>query len=85
MQSRLVSDVKRTVEKYRMFEQVRKAVVAFSGGADSVCLLHVLHRLYKRQIQFNLMYVNHGLRAPKVLQEEENLTRFIPTSMEILC
>ncbi|MCX7912721.1 MAG: hypothetical protein N2506_07185, partial [Dehalococcoidales bacterium] len=40
-----------------------KAVVAVSGGADSVCLLHVLSRLRRElEIELHVAHLNHGLR-----------------------
>jgi len=68
-----------------MLERVKKAVVAFSGGADSVCLLNVLYTLYKNRIQFNIMYVNHGLRKQTVLKEEENLAKFYAVKYNMQC
>jgi tRNA(Ile)-lysidine synthase len=38
--------------------------VAVSGGADSVCLLHVLHVLRERlDLQLQVLHVNHGQRG----------------------
>jgi len=49
----------RTIERYRMLENVSLAGVAVSGGADSVCLLLVLRELCKVAI----VHVNHLLRG----------------------
>lgn len=68
-----------------MLDRVHKAVVAFSGGPDSVCLLHTLYSLYRNRIQFCIMYVNHGLRAPKVLKEEENLAKYYAVKYGMQC
>ncbi len=37
--------VKRTIERYGMFEKGSRVAVAVSGGKDSVALLHALWRL----------------------------------------
>jgi len=71
----VVSGVRRTVNAHRMLEQAKLCLVAFSAGPDSVCLLDVLNRLYGSRIKFRLVYVNHGLRPPRVLKRDEELTR----------
>lgn len=45
--------------------------VGFSGGADSVCLLTVLHNL-KRLLRINIqaVHVNHNLRGAEALRDE---------------
>lgn len=80
-----MTEVRSTVDKHRMLENVRRVVIAFSGGVDSVCLLNVLSRLYKNRIQFNIMYVNHGLRSPEVLKEEENLAKYYAVKYSMPC
>ena len=51
------------VEKYHMIEAGDVVAAGVSGGADSVCLLHMLHRL-SRRIPFRLLavHVDHGIR-----------------------
>lgn len=73
---RLIRTVEATVREHRMFDRVSKALIAFSAGPDSVCLLDVLHTLYAGKVEFALVYVNHGLRPQKVLLREEAKTRF---------
>ncbi len=42
----------------------RKLVVAVSGGADSVCLLHILARLQKElKVSLHVAHLNHQLRG----------------------
>jgi tRNA(Ile)-lysidine synthase len=73
---RLLQTVERTVDRYEMLKGVRKIVIAFSSGPDSVCLLDALHALYSESIRMHLTYVNHGLRSQTVLKREENMTRY---------
>jgi tRNA(Ile)-lysidine synthase len=58
-----------------MFERVNKALIAFSAGPDSVCMLDVLHSIFVGQIEFELVYVNHGLRPGAFLKREERMTQ----------
>ncbi len=67
--------VQSTDQKYNMFKGVKRAVIAFSSGPDSVCLLDALFNLYHDKIDFHLVYVNHGLRPQENLRKEEALTK----------
>lgn len=58
-----------------MFGNVDKAIIAFSAGPDSVCLLDVLHKILGTRVVFELVYVNHGLRSARALAREEKKTR----------
>jgi tRNA(Ile)-lysidine synthase len=50
--------------RYSMFRQGARAGVAVSGGADSVCLLHVLLELAPRwDLRLTVLHLNHKLRA----------------------
>ncbi|MCX7995278.1 MAG: tRNA lysidine(34) synthetase TilS [candidate division WOR-3 bacterium] len=72
----ILENVKETIERHKMFEGVKKALIGFSSGPDSVCLLDVLKTIYQNDIDFFLIYVNHGLRDRKVLEYEERLTAY---------
>lgn len=71
----LTERVKTTIEQYSMFDGVTKVIIAFSAGPDSVCVLDVLHNLFAGQIEFELVYVNHGLRPSVLLRREERTTQ----------
>jgi len=51
-----------------MVPQGGRIGVAVSGGADSIVLLHVLHRL---GIDLTVLHVNHKLRGPESDRDEE--------------
>lgn len=58
-------------------------VVAVSGGADSMALLHILHRLApKLELTLIAAHVNHGFREQS--REEENLVRSYCNKRNIL-
>jgi tRNA(Ile)-lysidine synthase len=57
----LIQRVAATVERHRMFAPGQRIGVAVSGGADSVCLLHVLLEL--RVPCLMVLHLDHGLRG----------------------
>ena len=59
----LVGFVENTLRLQEMVQPGQTVAAALSGGRDSVCLLHVLHRLSVK-LSFKLMaiHVHHGLR-----------------------
>ena len=60
-----------TIEKYQMFEKGDRVAVGFSGGADSVCLLHVLYTLKERyNLELVACHVNHMLRGEEADRDE---------------
>lgn len=67
--SLVLEKAKKAINEYKMLENVSTVVVGLSGGADSVCLLHVLN-LLKNDCNLNLIaaHVNHGIRG----EEAEN-------------
>ena len=75
IRKKISTEVQNTIEEHNMLKQVKKLVIAFSSGPDSVCLLNVLHTLYGDKIDFHLAYINHGLRPHKYLKIEEDLAR----------
>lgn len=62
----------KTAEKYGMFLDADNVVVGFSGGADSVCLLHLLNS-FKDFFNINLIavHINHGIRGEEALRDAE--------------
>ena len=60
----LVDRVGEIIPRYSMLSAGDRIGVAVSGGADSVALLHILHRLSSRfAIHLNVLHVNHRLRG----------------------
>ena len=52
-------------------------LVGFSGGADSVCLLHFLHYLTKeKHFRLAAVHVNHGLRGKAACADERFCKQF---------
>jgi tRNA(Ile)-lysidine synthase len=68
----LLSAAAETIRRYRMFEPGQHAGVAVSGGADSVCLLHVLRELAPRwDLRLTVLHLNHGLRGEESRGDEQ--------------
>src|ERR1035438_8135653 len=60
----LLDRVVHTIERHRMFTPGDRVAVAVSGGADSVCLLHVLRDLAPRwNLSLGVVHINHNLRG----------------------
>jgi tRNA(Ile)-lysidine synthase len=68
----LLARVVETIHRYRMFEPGQRVGVAVSGGADSVCLLHVLLELAPLEdLRLTVLHLNHGLRGEESREDEE--------------
>ena len=60
----LLQRVAYTIERHAMFAGAARIGVAVSGGADSVCLLHLLHELAPRwNVCLTVIHLDHGLRG----------------------
>lgn len=59
-----IGNVKSTIANYKMLRQGDHVIVGVSGGADSLCLLHVLNRL-KDELGIKLFaaHLNHQFRG----------------------
>lgn len=67
----MICKVISTVERYGMLENVGSIAVGVSGGADSVCLLHILSCLKdKFGIILKAVHINHNLRGEEALRDE---------------
>ena len=52
------------IQEHHLLSGSRKLLVAVSGGADSVCLLHILVKLQKELVvNLHVAHLNHQLRG----------------------
>lgn len=80
--------VRDTIRHYHMIEPGMHVLAGVSGGADSMCLLEVLHE-WQRKMDFTLsvLHVEHGLRGEEALEDaafvvEQCRSRGIPCYVE---
>lgn len=73
----VIKAVKKVITDNLLIEQGDKVLVAFSGGADSVCLLYILNIL-KEEMDFKLYaaHLNHSLRGEAAKRDEEFAKHF---------
>lgn len=73
----MLSTVKNILEKYMALRPETTVIVGFSGGWDSMCLLHIVKRL-SDEYGFNLVaaHLNHAWRGEESDDEEANAQRF---------
>ena len=68
----ILEKVKAAIEKYNMLCGEDSVTVALSGGADSVCLLHLLVSLKEiYNIKISAIHINHNLRGEESNRDEE--------------
>ncbi len=61
-----------TVHKHCMISKGDKILAAVSGGADSVCMLHVLNSMKDSfGVEIYCAHLNHGLRGDDAVHDEE--------------
>lgn len=70
------------IEGQQLLPEYGTVVVAFSGGADSLCLLHLLHqicgpgKLYP-SVQLHVAHLNHQLRGAASAQDAAAVARIV--------
>jgi tRNA(Ile)-lysidine synthase len=76
------------IRQHRLVSGGEKLVVAVSGGADSVCLLHILVKLQKElKIKLHLAHLNHQLRGAESDADADYVTELarqlgVPATIE---
>ena len=65
----MLQKVKDTIKRHQMLAKGERVIVGFSGGIDSVCLLHVLNQLKEYELDLWALYINHSLRPSENIEE----------------
>jgi tRNA(Ile)-lysidine synthase len=65
----MLARVLKTISRYNMLPEDARVIVAVSGGADSVCLLHVLTELFPKAVT-GVAHFNHKWRAEASDEDE---------------
>lgn len=65
------------LNEYSMIGNAKTILVGFSGGADSVCLLHILN-LLKSELGINVKaaHINHGIRGDEAKRDMDFTVAF---------
>ena len=69
----MLDKVKAAIEDYKLLAEGERVIVGFSGGIDSLCLLHVLAGLTEYRLDIWALYINHSLRPAENILEEQLL------------
>ena len=65
----------KTINKFNMLKQNDNILVALSGGADSVTLLHLLNSLKEYSFNIWVCHVNHQIRGQEAQRDEDFVRR----------
>jgi tRNA(Ile)-lysidine synthase len=73
--NKIISTVTRTIEENALVQSGDSILVAVSGGADSVALIHILFELAPSlAVRLAIAHLNHGLRLPESDRDAEFVT-----------
>lgn len=62
------------INEFNMIAKCDRIVVGLSGGADSVCLLRVLHSIIEKDrlpVELVAVHINHGIRGEEAVRDQE--------------
>ncbi len=69
--------IESVIEKHRMLSDGDTVIVAVSGGADSMCLLHFFNNIsIKKNLNIICAHVNHGIRGDEAMRDENFVRSF---------
>ncbi len=68
----VIEQVRKTISRHQIFSRGDKVLVGVSGGADSVCLLHILKELQQELgISVHAAHIHHGIRGKEADRDAE--------------
>lgn len=81
----LIQNVKKTIIDNNLLKRGDSLVIGVSGGADSICLVHILASLKEHfNLSLKIVYVDHGLR-PEEIPAEKQLVESTAEKLDIPC
>ncbi|MDP8213627.1 MAG: tRNA lysidine(34) synthetase TilS [Candidatus Euphemobacter frigidus] len=81
----LAGRVKRFAVSHRLWKKGERILVAVSGGADSVALLHLLYRLKEEEdLKLTVVHLDHGLRG-QASEADSRWVRELAGRLDIPC
>lgn len=73
----MICKIRQVIDKHYMINKGDSIAVGFSGGADSVCLLHSLSCLKDEyDIVLKAVHINHNIRGEEALRDKEFCRNF---------
>lgn len=73
----MIEKIRKNIIKYELIKKRDKVVVGISGGADSICLAHILWTLRDEfEIELYGVHINHGIRKETAKRDEEYAKEF---------
>jgi tRNA(Ile)-lysidine synthase len=66
----MLEQLRQTIQEYRLIEPGERIILGFSGGVDSLSLLHALRSLTELRLELWAVYINHSLRPAENRLEE---------------
>jgi len=81
-----ISDrVKHFIDEHQLFTHPQTLVVGVSGGADSVCLLHLLDSLSEHYwLRLHVAHLNHRLRGPEA-EADARYVQILARQLKLPC
>ena len=68
----ILEQVRATIRQHTLLETGDSVLIGVSGGADSVCLLHILNQLKQElEITISVAHIHHGIRAEEADRDAE--------------
>lgn len=81
----IINKVKDTIKKYDLINEGDNIILGLSGGPDSVCLLHILHRLKDElNIKIYAAHLNHKIRGIEAQKDAAYVARLCD-ELGIIC
>ncbi|MEA3312901.1 MAG: tRNA lysidine(34) synthetase TilS [Caldisericota bacterium] len=76
------NEVKNTIEEFALIKKRERVLVGISGGADSMCLLHILNEL-KDELGFSIAVATFNHKMRKESEEETKFVSSIAAKLDI--